>query len=123
MGLIGLIEVLGGEVSQVGALSQDDAGILAQFPGDLSIADIDAVDSRCACLQETVCETSGGDAAIEADAIAHPNSKFLQGFDEFFAAARDEGRFLFDLNLGAGVDFGAGFVDQLVIDHDFSGLN
>jgi len=27
------------------------------------------------------------------------------------------------LNLGADVDFGAGFVDELAIDHDFSGLD
>jgi TlyA family rRNA methyltransferase/putative hemolysin len=66
------------EVAQVGPLPQDHPIVGAQTPSRLSISNIHAINPFGTVLQQTVGETSGGDAAIQTNTLLHRNRKGVQ---------------------------------------------
>ena len=52
-------ERTGREVSRVGSFHDHHPRILAQRPGELTLSDVDGIDSGCAVLQEAIGEATG----------------------------------------------------------------
>jgi hypothetical protein len=111
-----------GEEAGVGALAQDDAGIVAEFLGDLAVAGVDGKDGRGAMLQHAVGEAAGGGADVDAGNAGERDGPVGEGVLEFEAAAADV------LEIGAeeadgcvGGDRGAGLVDTLFVNEDATG--
>ena len=75
--------------SRVGFFHDDDAAVLAEFPGELALADIHGKNFGRAVLQQAVGEAAGGRAEVERDQAGHVQLKMLQRVFEFVAAAAD----------------------------------
>ena len=100
---------------------EDDAGVGAEFPVDLSGAGIDSVDAEGAVLEETIGEAAGGSADVETDFAGGIDMEVGESGFEFEAAAADvfEGFGDFDARgFGDGV---AGFMGFLAVHGDFAG--
>ena len=76
-------------IAHIGFFQTNDSGVIAQFPGKLTIANVDGIYLCSAVLQHTVCETAGGSANIQTDFICQCNGKNFHGFFQFIAAAAD----------------------------------
>ncbi len=57
------------QVAGVGFFVDHDAGVGAELPGELAVADVDGMDFRGAVGEQDVGEASGGCADVQADAI------------------------------------------------------
>ena len=55
----------GREVAGIGFLHDDDARILAEFPGKLAVPDIHGINLGRAVLQEAIGESAGGSAQVQ----------------------------------------------------------
>ena len=82
----------GSRVAHVRPLHRVHAGVGAQGPRELSVADVDGDDAGGAGLQEAVGEPSGGGARVERVPPARVDVESLEGRRELLAAARDETR-------------------------------
>ncbi len=61
------VDLLGrGEVERVGAFDEDDARVVAEFPGKLAVGGVDGVDLGCPALEQAVGEPAGGGAQVSA---------------------------------------------------------
>ena len=61
------VDLLGrGEVERVGAFDEDDARVVAEFPGKLAVGGVDGVDLGGAVLEQAVGEAAGGGAEVGA---------------------------------------------------------
>jgi hypothetical protein len=112
---------LGCEVAGIDAFHDDDAGVLAQFPGELAAADVDGVDELGAVLEEAIREASGGGADIHGDGVGDVDLEGLEGVFEFGSAAADVAGWGGDFELVVGLDFAAGFIGDLAIEADGAG--
>ncbi len=115
-------EFAGSEEAGVGALAEGDAGIVAEFLGDLAIAGVDGKDGSCAALEHAIGEAAGGGADVDAAEAGEIDGPVGEGVLEFEAAAADV------LEVGAeeadggcGGDGGAGLVDALFVDENAAG--
>ena len=68
-----------GNMADIGAFQIDNSFITAEFPCELSVADIDSIDLDGAVLQHAVGKTSGGSANVGTNTAIQPQSKFLHG--------------------------------------------
>ena len=75
--------------ARVGFFHDDDAAVLAEFPGKLALADVHGKNFRGAVLKQAIGETAGGRAEVERDQSGHVQLKMVQGVFEFVAAAAD----------------------------------
>lgn len=98
-----------GEVAAIEFFPGDDAGILAQFPGELVRADIEGVDAEGAALEEAIGEAAGRSADIDGDFVLGIDGEGVQGGFEFEAAAADEPGLFLEVDDGVLGDFLAGF--------------
>ena len=67
----------------------DDARIVAEFPGELPVTDIDRIDLRRAMLEQAIGESAGRGSEIEGDFVLCVDGEFFQGVFEFESAAAD----------------------------------
>jgi hypothetical protein len=87
----GLGDLGSGQVTGVQALVNDDARILPQFPGELTMPDIDGVDPRAAARQQHIGEAASRGADIEGRLTIEVDPKMVQGVSELDPAARNPG--------------------------------
>src|SRR5262245_23343179 len=85
----GVRDVPAREMARIGALEDDDAGVLAQLPGQLPVADVDGVDLGGAPGQQHVSKAAGRGADVEPDAAARIDGEMIEGVGELEAAAGD----------------------------------
>ena len=71
-------KIAGLKIARVHAFADDHARIVAQFPVELAVADVDRLDSRRAALQQAIGESAGGRAHVQADAPAHVDLEMIQ---------------------------------------------
>ena len=115
-------EFAGGQEAGVGALAERDAGIVAEFLGDLAVAGVDSEDRLCAALQHTVGEASGGGSDVDASEAGEIDGPVGEGVFEFEAAAADVLEVGAEEADGGGSrDGGAGLVNSLLVDEDAAG--
>ena len=86
-------------MTQVGPLPQNHPIVGAQTPSRLSISHIHAINPFGTVLQQTVGETSGGDAAIQTNALLHRNREGVQPRQQFLPTPRHKPRWMLDLKL------------------------
>ena len=103
-------------MANIGALPQHDARILAQLPGNLTVADIDAVNAPRSCLQQAIRKATCRNTTVEAIAIADVNCKGFQGLQQLFATPGYEAIGLACVQACLALDFRAGFVNAIAID-------
>ena len=111
-----------GEQAGVGALTEGNAGIVAELLGDLAVAGVDRQDGLCAALQHAVGETAGGGTDVDAGETGEVDRPMGESVLEFEAAAAD----VFEIGAeeadgGVSGDGGAGLVDALLVDEDAAG--
>ena len=79
------------QIAGVDALMDDDARVLAQFPGELAAPDIDRVDPRGAARQQHIGKAAGRGADIERDSAGRIDREMVERVRELEAAARHPG--------------------------------
>lgn len=114
-------EVGGGEMAGVDFFEIGDASVGAEFGVELGAADIDADHIGGAGLEGAIGEAAGGGADVEDVGAVKIKGETLDGAREFFAAAGDEARRLFDREIEIGGKFAAGFVEALGAVKDATG--
>lgn len=62
--------------------------VLAEFPGELAVGGVDAVDMGCAMVEEAVGEAAGGASEVGADEICGVEIELGEGVVEFEPAPR-----------------------------------
>ena len=77
------------ERAGVNLFHDNDARIIAQFPGELAATDIDRVDLGGAMLQEAIGESAGRGSKIERDVVLYVDSEFFEGVLQLESAAAD----------------------------------
>jgi len=87
----GLGNLSSGQVTGVEALVHDNARILPQFPGELTMPDIDGVDPRAAARQQHIGEAASRGADVESRPALEVDPKMVQGVSELDPAARNPG--------------------------------
>jgi len=97
------------EVAGVDALGGDDAGVLADFPVELAVADIVGVDAGGTVLQEAVGEAPRGGSDVDAGAPGGIDAEGRQGGFQFQPATADEFFLGFHGDGGFGRYFCPGF--------------
>ena len=111
----------GGQMARVGFFHHHDARVLAQFPGELALADVHGKNLGRAVLEQAIGEPAGGGAEVERDQAGHVQLKMSQRVFELVAAAADV---FFAGVEGEGVvrlDGVAGFAGGLGVDADLAG--
>jgi len=73
----------------VQALMDDDARVLAQFPSELTMTDINGVNPARAALQQHVGKPAGRSADIQCGPTRYLDAKMIERMNELNAAARD----------------------------------
>src|SRR6266481_762405 len=76
-------------MTDVGAFHNNDAGIITQFPGQLSITNIDSVDTLCSTPQQALCKAARRGSHIDSDQASRIELKGIEGFFEFDTAPAD----------------------------------
>src|SRR5262249_60396840 len=76
------------EVARIHSFENDDPRILAQFPGELPMTDIDGIDAPGTAGQQYVGEAAGRGADVERDALLGLDRKMIERVGELDAAAR-----------------------------------
>jgi len=71
-------EVIEGQAPCVGSFQDDDSGVLAEFPRQLTVTDIDRMHGGRTVLEKAVGETSGAGAEIDALETLHGQGEVLQ---------------------------------------------
>ena len=61
----------------------DDARIVAQFPGDLAVADIDRVNFGRTALQQTIREPAGRSADVDCSLAANIETEMIERAGQF----------------------------------------
>ena len=97
-----------------------DSRVVAQFPIELAGSDVDRVDAGGAALQETIGESTGGGADIEADFAGDLNAEMIERRLQLQSAASDIAWLLGQLDLRIRCDCVAGLVYLLAVDEDFA---
>ena len=117
-------ELFGGKLAGVLPFDDDDARVLAQFPRQLIVTDVDSPYARRAVLQQAVCEAAGGRADVQARLTSHVEVERAERRFELQAAATDVARHLaFQANVERRVDHLAGLVGPLLGDEHLAGEN
>ena len=80
----------GGEFASVRFLHYHHAWVLAEFPRELAVADVDGVNFRCAVLEEAIGETARGGAKIDGGEIRDAELKVVQRVFKFVSPPADE---------------------------------
>jgi len=78
-------------VERVGAFVDGGAVVLTEFPRELAVGGIDAVDMGCAVVEETVGESAGGASEVGAVESCRIELELAQRVVEFESASRDIG--------------------------------
>ena len=87
----------------VGPLEDRHPRVRAEFPGELSVADVHRVDPARSPLKQHVGEPAGRGADIDGDRPGGIDPKMIEGVGELDPAARDPG-----MRRAADVEFGVG---------------
>src|SRR5215813_6286758 len=106
------------EGARVRLLHDDDPRVAPQAGVQLPGAHIDGIHARGPALEETIGETAGGRANVEADLADDVDVEVIKGVGQLLTGATDKGRSPSQLHLGLGRDQGAGFVDSLPV-HEY----
>src|SRR5207248_7706847 len=77
------------QVARVGPVHDAHARIAAEFPGQLSVADIDGEYLFRAVLEQAIGEPAGGGAEVNGHGSFHFQLKVNQGVFQLVAAAAD----------------------------------
>lgn len=80
-------EGIEGEMTGVGLLHHHHAGVLAKFPGELAVSDVDGGDGGRAVLEEAIGEPAGAGAEIEGADALDGECEVGEGVFQFVAAA------------------------------------
>jgi hypothetical protein len=80
-----------GCVEDGGAFHDDDAGVVAECPGEDAVAGVQCVDAGGAVVEEAVCEAAGGAAEVCGGESGDGEVEVGEGVVEFEAASGDEG--------------------------------
>jgi hypothetical protein len=112
-------EFAGGEETSVGSLAQGNAGVGAEFLGDLAVTGVDGEDGGGSGLEHAVGEAAGGGSYVDAGEAGEVEMPVLKGVLELEAAAA----YVFEVGAEeaddcVGWDGGAGLVDALLVDED-----
>ena len=83
--------IRGLKIARVHAFPHHHARIVAQFPIELAVADVDGPDARRAALQQAIRESAGGRADIEADQPVDIDREMIQRGGQLESAAADVG--------------------------------
>lgn len=94
---LGARELLGAQLAGVDLLEVRHARVAAEFAVELRAADVDADHVRRAGLKRAVGEAAGGRADVEHVCAGEREAEVFERAGEFFAAAADEPRRLFEL--------------------------
>jgi hypothetical protein len=78
-------------MARIDPLADDDAQVLAQFPGELTASDIDRVDPRRALRQQDIGKPAGRSPDIECDKAGDGDGEMVERMGELGAAARYPG--------------------------------
>ena len=105
-------------MADVNAVHCNNARIVAQLPRELTIANVNRVNARCATLQETIGETAGGRAQVGANLATGIEVKGIERAFQFQPAAAYVFERRADRNLGIFQDRCARFVHALTVDLD-----
>jgi hypothetical protein len=97
-------------VEGVGAFVDGGAFVLAEFPRELAVGGVDAVDMGCAVVEEAVCEAAGGASEVGADEVGGIEFELLECVVEFEAASGDIG-----VGIGLGI-FGREIHDYALLE-------
>ncbi len=111
----------GGEVAGVGFFHDHDPAVLAEFPGELALADVHGKNLGRAVLEQAIGETAGGSAEVDGGESGHVQLEMAEGVFQLVAAAADVffgGR---QCQRVIRLDGIAGFVGALGVDADLSG--
>ncbi len=114
-------EVGGGQLPGIGPFEDGDAWVLAEFPGELAMADIDGMNGVGAVLEEAVGEPAGTGAEIEGAETGYRDGEVEEGVLEFMAAPGNEPFRGDQFQMGIGGGGIAGFAGGLPIDPDLTG--
>src|SRR5690606_10028461 len=96
------------EVTEIKALSRDDAGITAQLPGELVGAHVKGVDLGDAALQQAVGEAARGRPGVEGDLSGDLEAEGVERPFELEPAPTDVAGAILDLDGEVLLDFLAG---------------
>src|SRR5260370_28210900 len=80
-----------GQMAGIQSLVHDDPWILPQFPGELTMPDIDGVDAAGAARQQHVGKAAGRGADIESFPAVDHDPEMVEGMGELHAPARHPG--------------------------------
>jgi hypothetical protein len=118
-GCVGREEFAGVEEAGVGSLAKGDAGIVAEFVGDLAVAGVYCEDGCSVALEHAVGEASGGGSDVDAGEVGEVDGPVGEGALELEAAAADV------LEIGAeeandrvGGDGGTWLVNTLLVNEN-----
>jgi hypothetical protein len=108
-----------GEMAGVGPFHDDNARVLAEFPGKLAAANVNGINFGRAVLKEAIGETAGGSAEVNGGQAARIELEMAQTVFELESAAADvpfrdgEGEIVFRLDRVAGLFGGLAAVEDL----------
>src|SRR5258707_1199435 len=107
-------------MARIDALTHFNAGILPDFPVELTLTDIDACDMSCAVLKKTISKTTRGRTEIETIKTGRVQLKCFETGFKFVTTTADVLIRAAPLNLRFGWAGMAGFVDTVTFDPNFS---
>ena len=84
-----LRDLFRGEIARVDALADHHARIVAQFPIELAVADVDGPHARGAALQQTIGEAAGGASDVQTNLAADIDTEMIQRGSQLDTAAAD----------------------------------
>jgi len=105
--------------TRIHALAHDDTRILAQFPGELTVADIDGIYPLSTALHQHVGKPAGRGPDVECNPTGYVDAEMVKGVGKLDTAARDP-RVVAALERQRSVDgkLMAGFVDPPIVGVD-----
>ena len=117
-----IADIFNGDVTDISPFHVDDAVISPQFPGQLTIADIDGKDLGRPALECAVRETARRGADIHHGLACQIDGERFHGFFQFQAAPADIGNGIaLDGNIYVDGQLRARLIDALVVDEDQAG--
>ena len=81
--------VLARQHTRIHPLAHDDARVLAQFPGELAVADIHRVNPPRAARQQHIGKAAGRGADIKCDPAGYVDAEMIERMGQLDAAARN----------------------------------
>jgi hypothetical protein len=105
----------------IGLFHDDNAGVVAEFPGELAPANVHGKNPGGTVLEQAIGKSARGRAEVERSEAGDVQLKMAQGVFQLVSAAADVFFTRVEGDLVAGFDGIAGFVGGLAVDADLSG--